>query len=284
MRLAGAVLLVSAVWAQSVSRIPYKCTDEDVLELGLSCTPSEPCAVYLELTTLEAVAGRILVGGNLHTSTTTVSSILLASEDSGKTWVEPHVRMRAAGLEQIQFVDFENGWVSGQTVRGRPRDPFLLVTRDGGKTWTLRPIFEEGRAGSIEQFWFESRTDGSMLIDRGQNSETAARHELYETRTGGDSWSLLQASASPLRMKRARPADPHPDWRLRADSRTKNYHLERRSADRWSVLAQFPIQVGECRPPEPVITEPPPEPAKPEPVKAEPPATPKAPPSLKKKQ
>ena len=65
---------------------------------------------------------------------------------------EPHPRIRSSGLDQIQFVDFQNGWISGANLTGAPRDPFLLITTDGGKTWRERPIFEETRVAAIEGF------------------------------------------------------------------------------------------------------------------------------------
>jgi hypothetical protein len=73
--------------------------------------------------------------------------------------------MRSSGLDQIQFFDFENGWISGANLQSAPRDPFLLITTDGGKSWRPRPIFEESRVASIERFWFESRKLGTLLID-----------------------------------------------------------------------------------------------------------------------
>ena len=78
----------------------------------------------------------------------TLYSILLATEDAGNTWIEPHPRIRASGLDQIQFIDFQNGWISGANLQSAPRDPFLLITTDGGKTWRQRPIFDESRVAS----------------------------------------------------------------------------------------------------------------------------------------
>ena len=56
-------------------------------------------------------------------------SILLASEDNGKTWAEVYDRQRSTGLEQIQFFDFERGWIGGQQLLSLPRDPFLFLCR-----------------------------------------------------------------------------------------------------------------------------------------------------------
>src|SRR5262249_52240739 len=149
------LLLCAVVAAQT--KLEYACPPEDVDGFGLSCSAEDPCAVFLELSAVEAAGAKIFVAGNLHTRSTTLYSVLLASEDGGKTWTEPFKRIRAGALEQIQFIDFANGWVSGQLIEPLPRDPFLLITTDGGKSWRQRPLFEESRFGSISQFWFESK-------------------------------------------------------------------------------------------------------------------------------
>jgi hypothetical protein len=293
MRFAALFALSLALPAQTLSRIECQCTNEDVQELDLECTTEQPCPIYLEFASLETVGNRVFLTGNLHTRTATLFSILLASDDAGRTWSEPTSRMRGAALDQIQFVDLENGWVGGQTVQPSPRDPFLLITHDAGKTWQMRPVFEESkRAGAIEQFWFESRTAGSLLVDRKRSGDDGARHELYESMTGGDTWSLVQAGATPIRMKHPRPESMNSDWRIHPDARTKTYRVERRDAGEWKAIAAFPIQPGECRPPERQMTEAPPEAVdakdgdvkdKDEPA-PEPPKAPRTAPTLKKKR
>lgn len=262
--------------------VDFKCTDDDIMAFGLTCTEDEACEVYLELTALESVGGKIFVTGNLHTRDVTMWSMLLASDDGGKTWTEPHERMRSTGLEQIQFIDFEMGWIGGQQLLAMPRDPFFLITDDGGKTWRRKPLYSETRVGAIEQFVFESRTIGQLLIDRTQTGDSGGRHEFYETNSGGDSWSLRQVSPNPIKLRRART--PNPDWRIRADARTKSFVVEKRSAGGWQALSSFLVKAGECKPAELKFTDPPPEP-EPEPTQAAPvaPTGPRRPPTLKKK-
>ena len=113
----------------------FQCTDEDIQRAGLTCSEEDPCPVYLELATVDAAGSRILAAGNLHTSAVTLYSLLLASEDGGRTWREIHERIRSAGLDRIQFLDAETGWVAGEKLSPLPQDPFLLLTTDGGKTW-----------------------------------------------------------------------------------------------------------------------------------------------------
>src|SRR4051794_40727580 len=211
------VLLLAAagVWAQSPPLKPvvqFQCAAEELDAAGLSCTASQPCSVYVEFTSMDVVGSKLFLAGNLHTADATLTSVLLASDDSGNTWTEPFRRIPGAGIEQIQFLDFSTGWIGGQTLQGRPHDAFLLLTRDGGRTWASKPVFEEARRGMIQQFWFENRNNGWLLIDRLQPTETGSRYELYESQTGGESWTLLQVSARPLSIKKARPTEANPDW------------------------------------------------------------------------
>lgn len=223
--------------------IPFECTDADMQASGLACPDEEPCPVYLELNNVEAVGNKLFLPGNLHTPTTTIYSILLATDDAGKTWNEPHPRIRLAGLDQIQFIDFQNGWISGANLQGAPRDPFLLLTTDGGKTWRQRPVYEDSRLGVIERFWFDSPQEGTMLVDARLESNVS---ELYETRTGGESWSLRQASADPIRSPKAKDAGSA-GWRIRADSSTKSYAVEKSEGQRWQRVASFLVHVGSCK-------------------------------------
>ena len=228
--------------------VDYRCGEEDIRLAGLSCTIEDPCPVFLELASVEAVGNRIFVAGNIHSSTTTLYSVLLASDDAGKTWREPHERIRLAGLDRIQFIDFENGWVGGEVQHPLPRDPFLLATTDGGKTWRARPIVAEPQFGSILQFSFSSRTNGSLVIDRGRRGESG-RYELYETPNAGETWMLRQTNERPIQMKHA-SGTANADWRIRADAASKSYRIERHAGDGWRGIAAFSVSIGACKPPE----------------------------------
>jgi hypothetical protein len=241
-------------------KLPFQCTNEDMDWAGMSCSEDEPCPVYLELAAVESVGNRIFVAGNIHSSAVTLYSVLLASDDAGRTWVEPYDRVRGVGLDRIQFIDFENGWISGQVLVPVPQDPFLLITSDSGKTWRRRPVFGENRAGTISQFWFSSRTSGALLIDRAQSGDDS-RYELYESMTGGESWMLRETNDKPLRLKHL--FIPNTDWRIQADAGTKSFRVERRQGEKWSALASFLVPMAACKPVEAPRTEaePPAEPA-----------------------
>jgi hypothetical protein len=258
--------------------VDFQCTEDDMQWAGMSCSEDEPCPVYLEVSAIEVVGNRIFCSGNIHTASITLYSVLLASHDAGKTWHEPHDRIRGAGLDHIQFVDFESGRISGQLLQPLPQDPFLLITSDGGKTWRHRPIFGENRMGSVQQFWFDSRNNGRLVIDRSQSGE-GTRFELYETPNGGETWMIRQASDRPIALKRE-AGSSNPDWRIRADGPSKSFCIEHRQGDRWIAAAGFLVPIGQCKPAEKVAT-PPPEPAPP-PSETAAPTPPAKPPSLKR--
>lgn len=234
------------------------CGDAEIHDFGLICSDEEPCPVYLELSFAEMAGAKLVLSGNLHTASATLWSVLLLSPDSGRTWSEPHPRIRGASLDQAQFIDFQNGWVAGQMAGAIPRDPFFLRTEDGGRSWRRLPVFDETFYGVIEQFWFDSRTQGTLALDRVRGASAAGRYLRLETMTGGGSWMTRETGTKPFPGKRARGATSlNPDLRLRPDAKTKSYALEMRQDGKWTVLSSFAVDAGECRPDPPA---PPPEP------------------------
>ena len=260
------------------ARLKTACTVEMVQAQSLPCTPDEPCSLFLELAAAEVVGTRMVITGNIHTGSATVESVLLISDDGGRTWTEAHSRLPSVVLDQIQFIDFETGWTNGHVLSGVPRDPFFLLTTDGGKTWRRRPIYDEARTGAVEQFWFETRTAGSLALDRVRAAENGLRYEIWESMTGGESWSVRQVDSNPLSIKR--PAR-EPLLRIRTEGST--HRIERRDGERWSTVASFDVSAGQCKPPAPAEADQPPPAAA---AEAETPQTPpgrRKPPTLRKK-
>jgi len=225
---------------------PFQCTDEDIRSAGLSCSDEDPCPVYLELTGAASSGIRIFTAGNIHTANATLFSVILGSDDNGHTWHEVHERLRASGFDTLQFADPDNGWASGLVLSPLPQDPFLLRTTDGGKTWRQAPLFSETSYGTIQQYYFDDKSSGTLILDHGP-SGGADRYERYETRDGGDSWILKETSVKPLTIKRPANA-PQPDWRVRADANSRSFQVEHRQGSRWTGVAQFAVNLGVCRP------------------------------------
>ena len=237
-------LLALRLAAQTPVNVAYQCSPQDVETFGLYCTEDEPCPVFLELASAGAAGNRVFVAGNLHTRDTTLFSLLLASEDGGVTWTEPMMRLRNAALEQIDFFDQQTGWISGEAVDPLARDPFFLLTSDGGKTWRQKPLFDDTKYGTIAQFHFDSPANGELVLDASQGKAT--RQELYSSMTGGESWEVKQVSNTRLRLKDTRAANA-PGWRVRADARNGAYRLEKASGRSWQGVASFKIHVTDCR-------------------------------------
>ena len=218
-------------------RVGYECTAADTQAAGLGCSEEDPCPVYLELENADAAGNGIFVTGNLHTPMATLYSIVLASGDEGKTWTEPHPRLRSSGLDQLQFVDSQNGWISGANLQGAPRDPFFLTTADGGKSWSQRPIFEETRVSTIESFYFDTPMHGTLFIDATLDNDM---HEIYQTQDGGQTWSIQPGGVK---------AKTHvlPGWRVRTDAPTRSYVVEKSENNRWQKVASFLVNIASCK-------------------------------------
>jgi photosystem II stability/assembly factor-like uncharacterized protein len=239
----AALLLSLVVGLHAESAVTYDCPAKDIELFGLNCTDEEPCAVLLELTSAEAAGNRVLVAGNLHTRDATLFSLLLASDDNGLTWTEPAPRLRNAALEQIEFWDPQTGWISGESIDPLARNPFLMLTADGGRTWRQKLLLEDEKFGTITQFHFDSKTNGELVVDAGQGK--TVRQELYASMTGGESWELKEVSNKPLRLKGTRPTNQS-GWRVRADAPHGAYLVERGAGRNWEMVASFPIHVADC--------------------------------------
>jgi hypothetical protein len=190
-------------------------------------------------------------------------------------------------LDQIQFIDFEAGWINGHILQTTPKDAFFLLTTDGGKTWRRRPVTSDSRTGAVDAFWFDSRSHGMLALDRVRAAENGFRYELWESQTGGESWSIRQVDSKPVPFQ-APKRDPV--LRIRTDSAAKVHRLERHEGTRWVPVAAFLISAGECKPAvaetDRQLEAPPPEQAE-APDSAAPsarPPGPKKPPSLRKPQ
>ncbi len=225
--------------------LPFHCTDDDIQWAGLTCSEEDPCPIYLELTTLAAHGTKWIAAGNLHSAAVTLYTVVLVSEDGGHTWTESHQRIRGGGLDHVQFLDSETAWISGSTLFPLPQDPFLLLTTDGGKTWRERPISGESHPGAIQQYFFTSRTEGLLLVDRGP-AESGDRYERFGSSDGGESWTIQEESTKPLKLRQI--DTPSAEWRLQVDSASQSYRLERRQGARWADVAAFAVKVGVCKP------------------------------------
>lgn len=252
-------LALLAAWLPAAAqpvKLTAACADEEIRDFGLVCDEDEPCPVLLEIAGVEPVGTRLFAAGNLHTGQSTLWSLLMVSDDGGKTWQEPYARQRGVALDMVQFVDFENGWVSGHLAGALARDPFLLRTNDGGKTWRRSSLYRDSTVAFIEQFWFENKDQGTMIVQR--RGAPAGRYQRLETRDGGTTWMLRETGEDPIEGRRVRgAASSNPDWRVRADNKSNTLRIEKADGKQWRAVAVFPLVVGGCKPrPAPAPEEP----------------------------
>jgi hypothetical protein len=227
-------------------QVAYTCAEDDLQFAGMSCTDDEPCPIYLELSSVAADGRKIVVAGDLHSSSATLGSVLLLSEDAGGTWKEPAARMRGSALDQLQFYNPQTGWAAGETQYPLPRDPFFLLTTDGGATWRQHLVGEEGSAGAVQRFWFDSAQHGEAIVDAGKTSESG-RYLSYESETGGESWTLTGRRDQLPKLPHAPPPGENPDWRLSPSKDGKAFRIEQRADGEWTPVASFLIEVANCR-------------------------------------
>ena len=227
-------------------RVGYECAEEDLQWVGMSCTEDEPCPIYVELNAVASNGTKILVAGNLHSTSGTLSSLLLQSDDSGATWKEPVTRFRGSAIQQLQFYDPMHAWAAGETQYPLPRDPFVLMTTDGGALWRERAVGEEGNAGSVQRFWFDTAEHGELIVDAGKTA-SSGRYLSYESETSGESWILRGSGDRLPALRRAPAAAEDPDWRIRTGKDGKAYQVEKRLGNDWEAVASFLIEVARCR-------------------------------------
>lgn len=229
--------------AQEPVRVAFTCAEDDLAAAGLLCTEDEPCPVYLELNAIAPDGKKLFLAGDLHSTSGTLDSVLLASDDGGLTWKEPAPRIRAAALEQLEFYDLEHGWIAGEIQYPLVGDAFFLITTDAGQTWRQRPVVDDGGPGSVQRFWFDSPQHGELIVDAGK-SAPAGRYVSFESETGGESWTMRSSTAKQPTLKHAGPGG-EPDFRFRASG--KDYVIEKRAGDsKWETVALFAVEVASC--------------------------------------
>ena len=152
---------------------------------------------------MESTGIRIFAAGNIHTASAT-----LYTHPAGQRRQRPDLaRGRTSGFAARAWTTSSSpmpkpAGPAASRFAPLPQDPFLLQTTDGGKTWRPHAIFNEPRFGSIQQFYFEDKKNGALIIDHGPGSSDD-RYELYETNDGGETWNIQETSVKAIRLKRA---------------------------------------------------------------------------------
>ena len=250
-------LLPLALLAQDPVAVSFSCAENDLQSAGLLCTEDEPCPIYLEINSIAPAGKKLFLAGDLHATAATLSTILLSSDDGGKTWKEPAERIPGGAIDQLQIYDLEHGWAAGEIQYPLSRDPFFLVTSDGGLSWRRREVSDEGGPGSLLRFWFDSAQHGELIIDAGK-SAPSGRYIDYESETGGESWMMRSTTAEQPKLRRAPPSLENSDFRVRPSASGKTYQVEKRDGEKWDTMASLQIEVASCKLKAGELKEPPP--------------------------
>jgi len=235
------LLCLVPLLGQPPVHVDYTCPPEDVDSFGLTCSEDRPCPVFFEVSAVDSLGAEVFVAGDIHTATTTLYAVLLSTGDGGATWTESIPRLRSTAFEQLQIFG-NHGWLSGQRLEPLPKDPFFLITTDGGKSWRERPLFEESRFGSIAQFWFDSAESGQLIFD--DSVGKATNQELYGSMTGGENWEIKEKSTKLLHLS---AAHANPNWKVSAPTGSTTYLIENIVSGQRKTLARFLIHIGDCK-------------------------------------
>lgn len=123
-------------------------------------SPKAATSLLLDIT--QAGSRVVAVGDRGH---------ILYSDDAGKSWTQAKVPTRQM-LTAIHFIDEHHGWAVGH-------DALVLITSDGGESWTVQHEDREREAPLLD-VWFADSQHGIAV---------GAYGALIETTDGGQTWN-----------------------------------------------------------------------------------------------
>jgi photosystem II stability/assembly factor-like uncharacterized protein len=99
------------------------------------------------------------------------------TNDGGKTW-KPLLSGAVANINQIQFVDWNNGWMLGEMARKDDGEPetVVLSTTNGGRSWKKQPL------PNVLGIFFTDALHGWAV---GKNAT------MLRTEDGGNEWKAV---------------------------------------------------------------------------------------------
>lgn len=141
-----------------------------------------------------ASGGCVTSTGSRHgwIATGSPAARLFSTEDAGKHWVAsatPFVQGDGAGMTAVSFRDRKHGIGVAARVSMMPRDTAaaaVAVTRDGGRSWTLRN--RPDAAGSLFGVTFVSKAGNATAV-------AAALSGLWLTRDNAATWNRAATGA-----------------------------------------------------------------------------------------
>ena len=121
--------------------------------------------------------------------------VIIRTDNAGKTWTQVATGLKgpSAGLSAISFaLGGKVGWAVGGQGKGSwwmPRNPVILHTIDGGKTWTFQTP-PPGRTGNLTDVWAISPKQAwiSSVMGYAYTNPLSALPWLLHTTDGGKTW------------------------------------------------------------------------------------------------
>ena len=106
-----------------------------------------------------------------------------------------------AFADQLDFIDARTGWATTYTAKNDPGQPTntatLLVTHDGGLTWTPQ-LTIDGPGPSLQIDFIDAQIGWALGSDtRDCAGLPCPSYSLYHTTDGGRSWTKLQDGTAP---------------------------------------------------------------------------------------
>jgi len=142
------------------------------------------------------------------------------STDGGLHWQRiASTDLPASGLSRegfksgISFRDALNGWATTSSDTGRPQNPGLYVTHDGGKTWQIQKLnFPRGQIpdqmGTTPPVFFGN--EGVLPVDITLPGSPQFELVLYVTHDGGKTWT--DSTPAPVQSNTVYVIDPQHTW------------------------------------------------------------------------
>ena len=191
---------------------------------------------------------KIFLAGNLHSTSATLASVLLQSDDARRHMERTsraHPRERARS--DCSFTICEHGWAAGETQYPLPRDPFFLMTTDGGASWRQHLVGEEGSAGVgpalLVRFRAARRTDRRCGQERPQAAAIFPTNPKPAAKAGHCAARAISCRSSGARRRRLRI----PTGAFAPAKDGKAYQIEQRAGEQVDAVASFLIEVANCQ-------------------------------------
>lgn len=133
-------------------------------------------------------------GWAVGSNTSTVTPVVIATSDGGASWKAQDARSAGTGaqLRSVTFIDAKHGWAVGESKSNGAYAPVILVTRNGGATWTAQDAGSAGGGAGLLSVAFVDAAHGwAAGVDA-----TAVTPVILGTSDGGATWEAQDASSA----------------------------------------------------------------------------------------